>query len=169
MRETDTNKSKDAKNDHPLGPLFYQSPSQASARTRTKAVFVLLLTAALITTAAWLTPDPKGFGTHTQLGQSRCGWPQSYGIPCPTCGMTTAFSLVVRGKLSRAFCAQPFGAILALGTCLGLAHSLCALFTGRSWRLNWYRCPPRRVVICSVLLVAAAWLYKILATRSQMG
>ena len=35
-------------------------------------------------------PDARGHGTHERLGMLPCSWPQSLGLPCPTCGVTTA-------------------------------------------------------------------------------
>ncbi|NOX60289.1 MAG: DUF2752 domain-containing protein, partial [Planctomycetes bacterium] len=84
---------------HPLGPLIYRTPVQQNAGFRAKAIMVLLAAGAIIGTAGFVTPDPKGFGTHEQLGQQRCSWPRQYAIPCPTCGMTTAFAYVVRGRM----------------------------------------------------------------------
>ena len=155
--------------EHPLGPLFHRSPNAERSQVRVKAVVTLLITAGVLAIALWLTPDPQGYGTHTQLGQSRCGWPTQFGIPCPTCGMTTAFSHVVRGQMFRAIQVQPLGAILALGTCLGLFHAVHALWTGRSLRVNWYRTRPRWVVIVGVLTFVGAWGYKILVMRGEAG
>ncbi|NOX58768.1 MAG: DUF2752 domain-containing protein, partial [Planctomycetes bacterium] len=96
-------------------------------------------------------------------------WPRQYAIPCPTCGMTTAFAYVVRGRMLSGFVAQPLGALLALATCLAAIHAIYMLVTGRSWRINFYRLQPRWLIIGVLLLFGAAWAYKILATRGQMG
>ncbi|NBO19844.1 MAG: DUF2752 domain-containing protein, partial [Proteobacteria bacterium] len=39
----------------------------------------------------WLTPDARGLGTHEQLGLPPCGFYLWYGLPCPSCGMTTSW------------------------------------------------------------------------------
>lgn len=66
--------------------------------------------------AAWiLTPDDSGSGTHRQLGLPECLLLQLTGVPCPTCGMTTAFSHFVRGHWLAALQSNPAGALLALG------------------------------------------------------
>ena len=54
---------------------------------------VLLVAAAgilgLLVLARKLEPDPRGFGTHTQLGMRPCSFLRMTGRLCPTCGMTT--------------------------------------------------------------------------------
>lgn len=159
----------DAPKAHPLGPLIYRSPEHERAQVRMRAMVAVVLSAALLGVAAWMTPDPKGFDTHTQLGLPRCGWPSAYGIPCPTCGMTTSFSLMVRGRLVQSFTTQPLGAMLALATFGVLLLGIWALITGRSWRLNTYRCTPLRIIFGGVVITLAAWGYKILITGESGG
>ena len=48
--------------------------------------------------AARLEPDPRGFGTHQRLGLPPCTFQSMFNIPCPSCGMTTSFANVVRGR-----------------------------------------------------------------------
>jgi len=42
----------------------------------------------------------------------RCGLKQNTGLPCPTCGMTTAVLAFAQGKIRQAFYIQPAGAFL---------------------------------------------------------
>jgi hypothetical protein len=104
---------------------------------------VLVLSAAVLGVAVWLRPDPSGFGTHRQLGMGPCGILIRYKLPCPTCGMTTAFSNTVRGRLVAAIWGQPGGFALAVGTIAAAAGALYLLIVGRTparWRrwLDWY-------------------------------
>jgi hypothetical protein len=87
---------------------------RASASERAFAAIVAGLAAAPLLVAATLTPNPDGHGTHTQLGLPPCGWVLAFAKPCPTCGMTTAFTHMADGRLDLAFLAQPAGALLAL-------------------------------------------------------
>lgn len=73
-----------------------------------------LAAAAPLVVGAWLTPNSVGHGTHTQLGLPPCGWVVAFGRPCPTCGMTTAFTHAAHGRLDLAFVAQPAGTVLAV-------------------------------------------------------
>ncbi len=166
MSQQDPNPlSAHSSNRHSLGPLVYQSPENEQRSVRLRSLPVIILSAALLIVAAWLRPDPSGMDTHSQLGLPRCGWPGAYGIPCPTCGMTTSFALLVRGRVISAFTDQPLGALLALTTITALLLGVRALITGRSWRINIYRCKPGRIIFGGVLITLAAWGYKILTTR----
>lgn len=66
---------------------------------------------ALLVTARWLTPDARGLGTHEQLGLPPCGFYLWYGLPCPSCGMTTSWAWLARGELVQA-ARQHFGGAL---------------------------------------------------------
>ncbi|MEZ6031621.1 MAG: DUF2752 domain-containing protein [Planctomycetaceae bacterium] len=64
--------------------------------------------------AGWLTPDPRGFGTHQQLGMPACSFQLITGIQCPHCGLTTSFSWFIRGQFEKSMRANPAGLILAI-------------------------------------------------------
>ncbi len=88
---------------------------------------LLLLCGGILLIAAFLTPSPTGFGTHTQLGMPPCGFLLVYHKPCPSCGLTTAFSNMVRGQVVSAFRAHPAGPLAfayAGLCCLGCLYSL---------------------------------------------
>ncbi len=121
--------------------------------------------AAVLAVAAWLSPDPSGVGTHRQLGFPPCGLMVTTGTPCPTCGMTTAFSHAIRGHPGAAIVTQPFGALLAFGAFAATGLALAALLTGKAWWINWYRVSPGWVMALIVVLFLAAWAYKIAAVR----
>lgn len=86
----------------------------------------------VMTIAMWLTPDPRGFGTHLQLGLPECGFRSATGMNCPHCGMTTSFALFVRGQWHRSFLVNPAGLILALS-----AVVLCPWFLTVAIRGHW--------------------------------
>jgi hypothetical protein len=69
--------------------------------------------------AAWLPPDPRGFGTHQRLGLPPCTMMMLFNRPCPGCGMTTCFAHFVRGQFRDAARANPAGLLMAV-TCVGL-------------------------------------------------
>ena len=91
---------------------------------------------AVLCIAASLHPDPAGHGTHEQLGLPPCAFLAAAGYPCPTCGMTTAFSHAAHLHLVTAFRTHPFGAALALGTAAAFWASLhVAVFGSRIGRV----------------------------------
>jgi hypothetical protein len=107
-------------------------------------------------------PDPSGIGTHTQFGLPPCGLYDRIGIPCLSCGWTTAFAHMARLEVVRAFLASPFGALLYAAGFAAALGNLAAAILGRSFfrflaRIDW-----TWVGIAAVILVLASWGYKIL-------
>ena len=133
--------------------------------TRTWAALISAGCVALLLTAAWLTPSPTGHGTHTQLGLTACAFLERTGIPCPGCGMTTAFAHTVRGHLLRAFATQPMGFVLAVLAAVVAWAAAYEALTGRPiHRL------PRQIglnltaaTILAVALTILAWAWKIVS------
>ncbi len=150
----------------PTSPDVFASPPAAAAarlagrgRSRLIGLAVAVPCWAVLAVAVWLTPDPRGYDTHTQLGLSPCSLPVTTGYPCPTCGMTTAFAWMGAGRPLKAFAVQPFGAAACLavvaaavlGSVQGLTgRPLLAAVPYRPWWL-WV----------AVGLFAGAWVYKI--------
>jgi hypothetical protein len=81
--------------------------------------------------AAWLEPDPRGFGTHTQLGLAPCGYLVQTGRPCLSCGLTTAYAEMIRGRPMAAFRANPMGGVLFFVTAAAPFWFLHSLVTRR--------------------------------------
>lgn len=94
--------------------------SQAATQASWIATIVTALLAigclAVLGAAMATRPDGSGVGTHEQLGLRPCGFLDRTDYPCISCGMTTSFSLAVRGRLLASFINQPAGAFLAIGT-----------------------------------------------------
>jgi len=168
LTSAQVNAPADKSAEHPLGPLIYRYAPIDRRAARRRALIITAATAALLLVSFWLEPDPAGLGTHTQLGIARCTWPATVGVPCPTCGMTTAFALTVRGRFIAAFRVQPMGMLLACTTFLVLLFALREAWTLRAWRVNWYRVRPLWCMAFVTALVLGAWLYKILAFRAAM-
>ncbi len=62
--------------------------------------------------ARWLEPDAKGYGTHQQLGLPPCSSILLFGSKCPACGMTTAWSLAMDGRVVDAWYTNAGGLVL---------------------------------------------------------
>ena len=133
--------------------------------------FAILAAACLsvLVVAAFLKPNPKGLGTHTQLGKPACGFYERTGYPCPTCGMTTAFAHTVRGQLFQAFAVQPAGALAALLCAAGAVGGLYITITGRRVehyliRINWILC---FLITAALVLASWGWLCLLTYIRSN--
>src|ERR1041384_4176594 len=82
-------------------------PARAGRGQRVFAAVLGSLALALLVIASRLTAAPAGVGTHTQLGMPPCGMMIATGYPCPTCGMTTAFTAAAHASPWSALRAQP--------------------------------------------------------------
>ncbi|GAB4136568.1 MAG: hypothetical protein Fur0037_01240 [Planctomycetota bacterium] len=133
-----------------------------------RAVAVLAVAAAIAALVLLLPiePDPRGYGTHEQLGMTPCSWPFVYGIPCPTCGCTTAATLLLHGRPLAAAAAQPFGAAACLSLLASAAFCLFALVRGRSVLDVVARLPFWRITLFGLLLLLGSWGYKCLLFRA---
>lgn len=142
-------------------PSERTTPLRSSTGERIAAALIATVSLAVLTTAAWLTPNPDGHATHTQLGMNQCTWAIWFDKPCPTCGMTTSFSHAGEGSWTTATLTQPMGALLALLTTMifwGATHQ--ALTGSRIGSVAQTALRPK-LVIAMLILAAAAWGYKI--------
>lgn len=141
----------------------------ALARNRRSSEHWLLLVGTLLAAFAvlalglWITPDPRGFGTHEQLGMPPCAFLAVTGFPCPGCGVTTSVSLAAHGLFERSFWTQPLGLLLTIAVPLAALFALVQHARGqdlggvtRSMRpLAW------AFVVGGIAL--ASWIWKIAA------
>lgn len=121
---------------------------------------VSLGAAVVLGLAAWMEPAGAGHGTHTQIGLPPCGWAVVLGLPCPTCGMTTAFAHAADGRLLASLAAQPMGLALALGTAVAFWAGLHVAATGSTaWSIYGKLLRPKAMWAVAALALAA-WAYK---------
>lgn len=147
---------------HPLGPLVSIVALDRPVIGRLYAAGAAAAAGVLLFIAAGLAPNGRHLGTHRQLGLPPCGFVTMTGLPCPTCGMTTAFAYTVHGQFVEAIRSQPVGFLLATATAgLGIVAALAAL-TGRRPVVNWYRVNPTSLVWWVAGLAVASWAAKIL-------
>lgn len=134
-------------------PEPYGVPLGRSARGLLAAWSLALL--AGFFTAYQLEPDPRGFGTHQRLGLPPCTVRALFGIPCPSCGMTTSFANVTKGRWLQAAEANAAGLLLS---------AVCALLIPWSWLSVFYgrTCWVTRPAIC------AAWVIGILVGATAL-
>lgn len=105
----------------PLGPV-----------SRGLLVLVGLVLLAGFGLAGRLSPDPRGYGTHQQLGLPRCTFQMLTGWPCPSCGGTTAFAHFVRGQWPSAVQSNAAAFVLALICTALIPWSWASAASGRA-------------------------------------
>ncbi|MFN7020064.1 MAG: DUF2752 domain-containing protein [Phycisphaerales bacterium] len=142
------------------------SPVRATVGERFIAAVVAVFCLSLLIVAANLRPDPRGVETHTQLGLWPCGWYLASGVPCPTCGMTTAVAAAANGSYFTSLRTQPFGFIMALAAAVSFwAGMHVAWFGSRLWTVAGRLFAPRLAWALAVMLLGA-WVYKIAVMKS---
>lgn len=152
--------------------IFGRPFPRASAGERMAWAIVLVGCVLVLVVAAQLNPDLRGVGTHEQipfLGPTGhfppCGFYETTGYPCPSCGFTTTFAFAMHGRVLEAAHNQPFGFVVWLGFCTTLPVALASVLGGVSplratdhWRWRW-------ILTLVVLGWLAGWLYKIWVLR----
>jgi hypothetical protein len=126
------------------------------------AIFFSIATA-VVATAAMLTPSPLGHGTHTQLGLPPCGFLSFTGVPCPGCGLTTAFSHMVRLEVVGAARANAFGVPLFLVTFFSIPVSAAGLVRGWGVLDTLDRMRFERVAVLLALSSIVTWGMRLVA------
>jgi len=89
-----------------------------------------------------------------------CGFKQRYGLPCPTCGMTTALLAFAQGKIFEAFYVQPAGALLCcVLVVIAFLAFLIAVF-GVYFRFLerfFSEIKVRYIILALIVIIAAGW------------
>jgi hypothetical protein len=141
---------------------------QPEARRRGLPHTLILLgfwgaTATMLLLALIAQPDPRGFGTHEQLGLSPCRMMQWTGVPCPGCGVTTSLTLAVQGHPLESLAVQPFGLLTAIALPLLALWALAVHLRGGDL---YERLSARRglALKSALVLMGLAWVYKLAIT-----
>jgi hypothetical protein len=134
---------------------------------RLLSVLGLAASTAVIVLAFRLEPDPRGFGTHEQLGLPPCGFLRDHGVPCISCGMTTAFVATAHGQLGLALRSNPYGILLFLAVLAAPLHCLHSLIKGLDpfWILRTRRA--MFVLPLAGVLLLVNWGVLVLIAKSQ--
>jgi hypothetical protein len=99
-------------------------------------VFVVVGLLAVFAVAIWIRPydeegNPELSETHRQLGLPACSFKVMTGQPCPSCGMTSSFALLVRGDVLNSLRANAVGTLLAVFCLLVIPWGVVSLVRGR--------------------------------------
>jgi hypothetical protein len=99
-------------------------------------LMIAALLAGVFAVAFYLNPydadgSPRTMSTHTQLGMPPCNFVVMMGKPCPACGMTTSFALLVRGDLGASLRANWAGTLIAVLWALTMVWAIASGIKGR--------------------------------------
>jgi len=89
-----------------------------------------------------------------------CGFEQKYGLPCPTCGMTTAVVAFAQGKVLEAFYIQPAAALLCcMFLIIAFLAFLIAVFGVYFRFINRFfaEVKIKHIVLALIVITAAGW------------
>jgi hypothetical protein len=113
-----------------------------------------ILLAAGFVLAWFLQPGTIDHTTHT--GLSLCAFRNLTGLPCPGCGMTRAFHLLVHGRIPEALQMNPISVILFVSAAIELVNSVVgAVRKGRPlffWT-RWFETRSGQVLSYSLIIL----------------
>lgn len=131
---------------------------------RTFLILIAVGLVAVLGVGAWLNPydadgQPRLMATHMQLGLPPCNMVQWIGKPCPSCGMTTSFALLIRGDVWNSLRANWVGTLLALGCFAFIPWSLLSAARGRYLLIRNGELWLSLLVMLLLLLMLGRWVY----------
>ncbi len=132
-------------------------------------VIVAVLLAGALGLSRMLEPDPRGYGTHTQLGLRPCTFASLTGRLCPTCGMTTAYAWFVRGRVDRSWRANPAGCVLAASSMPVILWLLACAVRGGPIGFRSLPEPLMGLLVASCMLSLASWLIRWTVTPAALA
>jgi hypothetical protein len=130
------------------------------------ALGMLLSACAVLSVAAWLKPNPAGYGTHTQLGLPPCNFLLLTHYPCPSCGLTTCFAFAIRLQFWKAFLANPFGILAFFGTVSLVPASIVLLCRRISFRRITESAHFSKALYTATALYLLSWIFKLATFHS---
>jgi Protein of unknown function (DUF2752) len=117
----------------------------------------------VLTIAVCLNPyqedgTPRTMETHRQMGLPPCTFKSATGLPCPSCGMTTSFSLLMHGDPINSLRANAVGTLLAAFCILLVPWSLISVWLGRPLFILSVEAALMRVIVAFITLMLLRWV-----------
>jgi hypothetical protein len=140
-------------------PQVVTEDSVLQAWLRCLLVAVALGLCTVFGIAIYLNPyredgEARTMETHRQLGLPECTFKELTGRPCPSCGMTTSFALLIRGDVVNSARANFVGTLLATVCLAFIPWAVASAWRARYFwieSLEWFL--PRFIVVLMVLLL----------------
>jgi hypothetical protein len=112
--------------------------------------------------AVWLNPynaggEARRMETHRQLGLPPCTFKTVTGIPCPSCGMTTSFALLMHGDVWNSLKANAVGTLLALFCLALIPWNLACAYCGRPFFIVSLERALTRIILVFLVLMLTRW------------
>ncbi len=103
---------------------------------RLALVFIAVCLVGVFSVAIYLDPydadgKPRDMGTHEQLGLPECTFKSLTGKPCPSCGLTTSFALLLHLDVLNSLQANYVGTLLAAFLLVVLPWAVASLVRNR--------------------------------------
>ena len=120
-------------------PRRARRPPKLTLPVRVLLALMALGFVAVFVVAACLRPyhpetgEPLTMATHTQLGMAPCNMVVLTNKPCPACGMTTSFALLMHGDIPASLRANWVGTLIALFWLALIPWAVVTVARGRLW------------------------------------
>ncbi len=139
-------------------PVIVLMPWWGRAILVTLTAFVVLVFAVAI----YLDPyeddgTPRRMETHRQLGLPPCTFKLATNLPCPSCGMTTSFSLLIRGDVRNSLWANAAGTLLGVLCLLFVPWALITAWRGHLLFLRSLERTLIRLVVVFLIVMMLRW------------
>ncbi len=140
-----------------------EPPPRLNIWVRGLLVFVAAFLIAGFSLAIYLNPykedgSARTMETHRQLGMPKCTFYEKTGMPCPSCGMTSSFSLYIRGDVWHSLKANWVGTILATFCLLMIPWCIGSVYLGRPLFVRGIELPASITIIVLLGLLLTRWL-----------
>ncbi len=161
---------------NPTTPPLVTRPARPRTALLVRAGLVVVAVglAAVFAVAGWINPygpdgAPKTMATHTQIGLAACNFLAATGRPCPSCGMTTSFALLVRGDVAASLRANWAGTVIGVLWAVALPWAIVSAARNRLIGVPRGRAELYLTVVVGVVLVLmiGRWVGVLLTWQQQ--
>ncbi|MBY0523915.1 MAG: DUF2752 domain-containing protein [Gemmataceae bacterium] len=143
-------------------PLLRPEAPVLSAYVRGTLLGIALGLSVVFGIAIWLNPygddgQPMTMETHRQMGLPPCTFKVMSGMPCPSCGMTTSFALLMHGDVWHSLQANSVGTMLAVICLAIIPWSLACVVLKRPVLIVSMEQALLRIILGFLVLMVLRW------------